>query len=137
LKWEGAKSTFSGIVTQIGMKLMPMFSSILDWVVTNMPAIQSTMDKVFSVLSTVVNVAVGVFRGYFLPILSQIWSFIQTNLVPVFIALFTNLQGNLPVIKVVFSSVFGAIWEVAKTVWAFFKDSILPIFVSLYTCRVG
>jgi phage-related protein len=137
LKWEGAKSTFSGIVTQIGLKLMPMFSTVLDWVVTNMPAIQSTMDKVFSVLSTVVNVAVGVFRDYFLPVLSQVWSFIQENLVPIFTSLFNNVQGNFPVIKEVFTSVFGAIWETAKTVWSIFKDSILPIFVSLYTWISG
>ncbi|TWE06399.1 hypothetical protein FB550_102421 [Neobacillus bataviensis] len=132
-KWEGAKSTFSGVVTQIGMKLLPMFTTMLDWVVANMPAIQSTMDTVFKALSTVVNVAVGVFKQYFLPILSQLWSFIQTNLVPVFTALFGYMQGNLPVVKQIFTTVFLAMWETAKTLWNFFKVNILPILVSLYT----
>ncbi|MBT2656614.1 hypothetical protein J7E81_15450 [Bacillus sp. ISL-18] len=131
-KWEGAKTTFSGIVTQIGIQLMPIFSKMLDWVVANMPSIKSTMDTVFKALSTVVNVVVGVIKQYFLPILSQLWSFIKTNLTPVFMGLFSFMQGNLPVTKQIFTTVFLAMWEIAKTLWSFFKQNILPILVSLY-----
>ncbi|CAM3678894.1 hypothetical protein CYOC110262_16460 [Cytobacillus oceanisediminis] len=133
LKWENAKNVMSGLVTEVGIKLMPIFQKMLDWVVVNMPQIRSTMDTVFNALSTVVNLAVGIFRDYFLPILSQVWSFIQTNLQPVFMALFSYMQGNLPIVKEVFKSVFSAIWEVAKTVWSIFKDNVLPILVSLFS----
>ncbi|MBT2723046.1 hypothetical protein [Bacillus sp. ISL-46] len=133
LKWEGAKSTLAGVVTQIGIKLMPMFSTMLDWVVGNMPAIQSTMDTVFKGISAVINFAVGIIKNYLIPILSKVWSFIKTNLVPIFMALFSFMKGNLPIIKEVFTSAFKAIWTVAKTLWTLFKTNILPILASLYT----
>jgi phage-related protein len=136
-KWNQAKATLGGVFTEIGIRLMPIFQTMLDWVMSNMPQIQSIMDTVFNALSTVVNMAVGVFQEYFLPILSQVWSFIQDNLIPIFTDLFSNVQSNFPVIKQVAETVFNAIWEVAKTVWAFYKDNVMPIFQSLFSWVQG
>jgi hypothetical protein len=47
-KWDSAKSTLSGVVTEIGINLMPTFEKILTWVTTNMPTIQKNAEDVFN-----------------------------------------------------------------------------------------
>jgi hypothetical protein len=141
-KWNQAKATLGGVFTEIGIRLMPMFQTMLDWVMSNMPTIQSTMDTVFNVISSVVNVAAGIFKDHFLPILSQVWGFVKsvfipiltelwnffkTSLLPILVSLYTWISGHMPTIRATVETVFNKIKEVAKMVWAFFKDNILPI----------
>lgn len=132
LKWEGAKSTLSGVVTEIGINLMPVLTKVLDWVVENMPAIQSTMSTVWNVITTVVKVAAGIFKDYLLPILSQLWSFIQTYLVPVFMALFSFIQSKMPLIRSVTEQAFSIITGVIKIVWDILINYLIPALIKLW-----
>jgi hypothetical protein len=91
---------------------MPIFQTMLDWVMANMPTIQAVIDKVFTIIGIAVNVVVTIFKDYLLPIFTR---------------LFEWIAGYMPVIRSTMETVFNKIVEVVKKVWAFFKDNILPI----------
>lgn len=44
---DQVKRSFSAIVTQVGVSVMPMFQTMLEWVLNHMPEIQSVMQKAF------------------------------------------------------------------------------------------
>jgi hypothetical protein len=111
-KWNQAKNVMTGIVTEIGFKVMPIFQTMLDWVMANMPTIQAVIDKVFTIIGIAVNVVVTIFKDYLLPILTT---------------LFEWIAGYMPTIRATVETVFNKIVEVARGVWTFFKDNILPI----------
>lgn len=53
---DQAQRSLSSIVTKIGVGVMPIFQSALDWVLDNMPMIQSVFESVFGVIETVVTI---------------------------------------------------------------------------------
>lgn len=64
LKWEGVKSTFGGVVTQIGIGLMPLFEGLLGWVNSHMPTIQLVINTVFEALSTGIQIGIEWVRNF-------------------------------------------------------------------------
>lgn len=58
LGWENVKSTFGGIVTQIGINLMPLFQGLLNFVNAHMPTIQLVINTVFTALSTGIQIGI-------------------------------------------------------------------------------
>lgn len=58
LGWEKVKNTFGVVLTEVGIKLMPVFQGLLDWMTTNMPMIQLVINTVFAALSTGVQIGI-------------------------------------------------------------------------------
>lgn len=58
LGWEKVKNTFGAVLTEVGIKLMPVFQGLLDWMTTNMPMIQLVINTVFAALSTGVQIGI-------------------------------------------------------------------------------
>lgn len=73
------KEAFGMVITKIGVSVMPMIQKFLDWVLANMPQIQSAFSSAFSTIGSIVEGAVNVFQTYFLPILQELFDFISTN----------------------------------------------------------
>ena len=111
------KRTLGAVMTNIGAEVMPMFQSLLDWVMSHMPEIQATFSTVFGVVNTVVAKAYGIFND---------------NILPVLISVYDWVQSNMPTFKAIFNTVFGAIWDIASQVWHIFTDNLLPILKALY-----
>lgn len=57
---DDVKKSFGQVVTTIGVQVMPIIQKLLEWVLTNMPQIQSFISKAFGVISQVVGTAVSV-----------------------------------------------------------------------------
>ena len=53
--WEQVKQTFTTVVTELGVSLMPMFQSLADWVNKHMPTIQKVIDIAFKVVNKVIG----------------------------------------------------------------------------------
>lgn len=53
--WEQVKQTFTTVVTELGVSLMPMFQSLADWVNKHMPTIQKVIDIAFKVVNQVIG----------------------------------------------------------------------------------
>lgn len=49
-RWSKVKNTFSGIVTEIGIKAMPTVQKFLDYILGNMPAIQENVESAGEVM---------------------------------------------------------------------------------------
>jgi phage-related protein len=107
-KWNGVKNTFSNLMVTIGLKLMPVFEGLYNWMNSNL-----------------------------LPVLSNLWTFFKDNILPIFSKLFEDQAKNMPLLKEIVSGVFSGIAAWANTVWTFFKDNLLPIFTGLYVWIQG
>lgn len=102
LKWS-----FGAVFTQVGAAVMPMFTDFANWIIKNMPAIQSVFKNVFTTISTVASTAYEWFNTYLLPILVTLYSWIEEN---------------MPAIKKVVEFVFEAIGKYVKTVWSIYVE---------------
>lgn len=92
-------------------------TGFFEWAVGKLPIVQGIFSQVFGVISDVTG---------------RVWEFFKSNILPVFVQLFEDVQANFPVIQQFFQTVFDTILEVATTVWNFFKTNVLPIFMSMY-----
>jgi hypothetical protein len=114
---DQAKRALGAIVTQIGVGVMPMFQSVFDWVLANMPQIKKVMGTVFDAIGAFVKTAGEIFVDYLLPIIKEIYEWIQ---------------DNWPEIQAIGEKVFGAIFKIIERVWGLFKNQLLPILKALY-----
>lgn len=53
------KRSFGSVVTQIGVKVMPMIQQAADWVLANMPMIQKVVGKAFEIIGAGVSIVVN------------------------------------------------------------------------------
>lgn len=93
-QWEGLKTTFSNALTTIGVEMMPILQSLMDWVSMNMPMIQTVFTNVFGVVSGIVQT------------FSQV---VQTIL--------TTISTKLGESGITFDTVFATIKTVFETAW--------------------
>lgn len=56
------KDSFEAVVNKIGIAVLPMFQSFLDWVLEHMPEIQSVAEKVFGAIQVVVQTVIDVVK---------------------------------------------------------------------------
>ena len=90
---DDVKDSLGMVGIKIGTKLLPMFQSMLDWVLANLPTIQSVAGTVFDAVSNVVKKTADVFKDNILPRLQEFW---------------TWLEPKLPAIKEGFETAFNA-----------------------------
>jgi hypothetical protein len=158
---DDVKKTFGAFATQIGVQVMPIIQMFLEWILQNMPVIQSTFKTVFGVIRDVIKVVYDFFMANFMPILSVFFDWIQTNmpviqataktvfetflevvttlwdfyvknLLPIQKAFVEFVIANMPLIQSIIESVFGAIWVAVELVWNVFKNVLLPVLQALW-----
>lgn len=105
---DNVKRSLGSVVANIGVQVMPMFQTFLDWVMDHMPEIQEVVTKVFEYIGIFVNVVIDIFRDY---------------LIPIFQTLFNWTKENWPTIQAIIEGVFKAI----KFVW----DNVLAPVLNL------
>lgn len=105
---DQAQRSLSTIVTKVGAEVMPIIQTMLEWVIANMPTIQSVMSTVFGFIGGAVNNVISGFQDYLLPAFQTFYDWIQ---------------GNMPVIKQFISDTF----EKAKEMIDGAKDAVLTI----------
>lgn len=110
---DNAKRSLGAIVAKIGVSVMPLFQSFLDWVLSNMPLIQSVMTTVFNVINEAVTIFINIFKDYLLPVFKSIVDFVVEH---------------WPQISQVIESVFEAVKIVIDVISNVFKEILLPAF---------
>lgn len=105
---DQAQRSLSTIVTKVGAEVMPIIQTMLEWVIANMPTIQSVMSTVFGFIGGAVNTVISGFQDYLLPAFQTFYDWIQ---------------GNMPVIKQFISDTF----KKAKEMIDGAKDAFLTI----------
>lgn len=76
---DNVKRTLGAVAAKVGVSVMPIIQQFLDWVLANMPTIQSVMTTVFNVIQKVVTTAANIFKDHLLPIIQSVVSFFQNN----------------------------------------------------------
>lgn len=102
--------------------------TVFGYIRDNFNSTALTSQTIFPEIKTIIETA---FRAVW-EVLKTVWSFIKDNVVPIFMSLYSWIQGNMPTIKATISAAFNGIVQVASMVWSFFKDNILPILARLF-----
>lgn len=63
--WESIKSTFKGVITQIGISVMPTIQILFDFINANMPLIQAVFNGVFTAIEWGVTLVGGYLNEFF------------------------------------------------------------------------
>lgn len=74
---DDLKAAIGGVFARVSNEALPILQSFIDWILANMPQIQTVVSGVFGVVSGVLSAVGSVITTFVLPALSAIWSFIQ------------------------------------------------------------
>lgn len=106
------KRSFSAVVTNIGVELMPIIMALASWLMVNMPQIQEVIGRVFEALSVAIE--------YVKPLI--------TALASAFSSMVESIQTD--------GTVLNAIWETIKLIFdgalTFIKDAF-AVFAALFS----
>ena len=114
---DDVKDSLGMVATNVGIAVMPVIQTFLDWILDNMPTIQAVFSTVMGAVSWAVTTVVDAFNLYLMPIIQAAAGFIQSN---------------WPLIQSTFQTVFGVIQEVMAALVLAFQENLLPIFTTLY-----
>lgn len=113
------KRSLSGIVTKIGVEVMPIVQQALEWVTAHMPQIQAVASRVFQVIGDVMTVVIGIVRDY---------------LVPAFKFMVDWVTANMPMIKMVIKTVIDTVMSIinsfvalATAIWSRWGNQIIIV----------
>lgn len=73
---DDVKQSFGMVVTTIGVQVMPIIQKLLEWVLDNMPMIQSIFGEVFDFVGQVVEAAMVVIEAL-MPTIEKVFGFIE------------------------------------------------------------
>lgn len=60
---DAMKATLGGVVATIGVQLMPIFQSMMDWVMAHMPEIQAGIETAFNAVGTVISTTIDTIKS--------------------------------------------------------------------------
>lgn len=114
---DDVKKSFEMVITTIGVQVIPIIQQLLDWVIENMPMIQTVFNEVFGFISEIVTVAMGVIQSLS-PVIQQLFTFItelwNVSLKPILVNIIDFIKnifaGN-------FSGAFKNIVNIVKGIW--------------------
>ena len=110
----------AGVFNSLATELMPMIQTFADWVIANMPAIQSVVSTVFDVIGNVVGVVVDIFNNTLLPAFTMIYDWVQANM-PMIQEVIRAVFENMKMVwEETLRPVFDAMMGVLQTVWDVF-----------------
>lgn len=128
--WDRLKQSFSAVVTEIGVALMPIFQTLADWVVEHMPQIQEVIEIAFSVVTEIIKIVVEAIEG----VIQWFTNLLENN---------TELGEELTVIwetvNQMFQTVFKEVQELinafiswATKFWNKYGDDIISVTKNLW-----
>lgn len=117
---DDVKDSLGMVATKVGSEIMPIAQQMLDWVLANMPTIQSVTSKVFEVIGKVVTGAGDVFNAVLLPAFQLVFDWVQTNW-PMIQEVMRNVFENMRIAwEETLRPVFDAMMGILQTVWDVF-----------------
>ncbi len=150
---DQVKRSFSAIVSEIGVSVMPMFQSALQWVVDNMPTIRAVCEVVFDAIKVAVEILWNVISTVYdwieqyvpmiieivEPVALKIVEFWNKQLKPMFDAMITFFNTVLvPAFKLVFTNMIMPIVDAAfKYIIDIWNGTLKPVFNGIIDFLTG
>lgn len=135
---DNVKRTLGAITTKIGVSVMPIMQKALDWVMAHMPEIQAVMSTVFGAIKDFVDIAINVFRDYFLPVIQSVYNWIVDNwdtISTVFQTVFDNIKVAIDFVKNIIETylipAFKKVVDWVVNNWDKIRDVIMSVFDSV------
>lgn len=141
------KRSFEAVTTQVGVAVMPMIQTFMDWIIANMPTIQLVIETVFGAIQFFVQLVANAFTGAtsgmnlswesFGTGLQYIW---DTYGQPLFDALMPLIQAfadNWGTIWATAQSLFQTTWEIIKGLWETIGKPVFDLIVELIGIVAG
>lgn len=128
IKVADMKEQVGFFVTEIGIGLMPMLTTMATWIQDKMPVIKSTMKTAFDVAGTAIR---------------NVSNFVIENIIPIFTSLFDLIMNNKDKIQVVLSEALNILktaFDGVKKAVKFVIDNmdiLLPIIVGITAAVVA
>lgn len=117
---DDVKDSLGMVATKVGSELMPIVQQMLDWILANMPTIQSVTSKVFEFIGKVVTGAGDVFNAVLLPAFQLVFDWVQANM-PMIQEVVRSVFENMKVVwEETLRPIFDALMGVLQTVWDVF-----------------
>lgn len=110
LGWNEVKNTFSTVVTEIGIRLLPVLQGLFDWISRYMPAIQETVKIAFGA----VNIAISAVTTWIKQMIDWLKSLFAENE-----STFTGIQTT---ITEIFNQVVAYLQEKIEIITAFWEE---------------
>lgn len=130
---DQVKRAFSAVVTQLGVDVMPLMQTALEWVLQHMPEIKEFISNAFNIIKTVIGAVIDVTRDYLIPAFDSIVTFVRDTLAP---AITTAWNETIqPAVETAITAIVG-FWEntlqpAFQAIWDFISNNIIPVFVSM------
>lgn len=150
---DDVKKTFGAIVTKVGAEVMPMFQSVLDWVLSNMPTIQAVCGAVFGAIKVAVDILFSAISTVYSwieqyapmvieivePVALKIVEFWNKQLKPMFDAMITFFNTVLvPAFKLVFTNMIMPIVDAAfQYIIDIWNGTLKPVFNGIIDFLTG
>lgn len=126
---DDVKSSMGMVVTKVGLEVMPIIQSLLDWVLANMPLIQSVVGTVFGAIGTFVQTAGDAFTTYLLPIIQSVIDYIVVN--------WPMIQTTISNVLTTITGIITGFVGVVQSIWAQWGDSIMSVVQVAWTAMQG
>lgn len=118
------KQSFGAIVSTIGVEVMPLIQTLLEWVLSHMPEIQAVVQGTMQIVGDALKIIADVWNTYVAPALNAAISFITATLAPTFRTVFQSIIQ--PAVQNTFTGI--------RTLW----DTVLkPVFTGITTFLSG
>ena len=114
---QDIKESLKAIGTKLGAELFPIAKEIGDWILANLPTIQSICSLVFGFISTAVQTLAGILQGVFTGISD---AFSSTGLT------FSNVANGIQL-------VFTGLWTVIQELWNAIGQPIFDLIQTIIT----
>lgn len=120
---ETLQQSFSIMASKIGVEVLPIIQTLVDWVLGHMPEIQTVTSKVFGAIGTVVSATGDIIQKYLLPTMESIWEWVQPYL-PQIQAFFQDVFQQVSEALQGFMVVVGEVIEYVKQWFAENEETV-------------
>lgn len=135
------KRSFSAVVTNIGVSVMPMIQTLCDWLMQYMPQIQAVLSAFFKGVEFLVSLVVNSVTGFFGQMnlswdtvmngLNLAWNSIGKPVLDAITPLIQSLMNNWDIIWSTIKFHFETIWIMIKVVWDTIGKPLFDLIVSV------
>lgn len=127
---DQVKRSLGSVISKIGVHLMPIIQNLLAWVLANMPQIQSTVKKVFNVISIVAKYAIDGIK-LIIEWFKKIRDSANTEGTTIN-AIWTGLKESLKILIETVKAIIKNFIDICKVIWEKWGDTIKHIFSNIF-----
>lgn len=114
---DQSKRAFQGIMTQVGVQVMPIFQKFLDFILQHMPQIKTVMSVVFGAVGSFVTTVADIFKDYLMPIIMGVVDWVKNN--------WSTISSVIGSVMDTVKTIIQTAWGIISAIWRTFGQTII------------